>query len=209
MKILVFGSTGKTGREVVRCALQKGHEVVAVSRRIASGPAPARLTAYQGNVLAADSIRSAFPGMDAVICCLGPDSNLSPGKLMSAGLANIVAEAEGAGVKSLVMMSGITLSTGDELSVFNRWVVRFFRRIFHEAAVDKLAAERLVQASALRWVIVRAVGLKDAPPRGSYTAGPAAKVTPLLLLPFADCAACLLRATLDRSWANWIVNVGR
>ena len=52
---------------------------------------------YQGDVLAADSIRGTFLGVDAVICCLGPDSNFSPGKLMSAGLANIVAGAEAGG----------------------------------------------------------------------------------------------------------------
>ncbi len=72
-----------------------------------------------------------------------------------------------------------------------------------------MAAERTVPVIALRWVIVRAVGLKDALPRASYTAGPAARVAPLLLLPFADCAACLLRAASEPSWAGQIVNVGQ
>ena len=70
-----------------------------------------------------------------MICCLGPDSNFAPGKLMSADLANIVAATGGAGVKSLVMLSGITLSTGEELSLFNRWVARFFCRVFQAAAL--------------------------------------------------------------------------
>jgi hypothetical protein len=50
---------------------------------------------------------------------------------------------------------------------------------------------------------------RDAPAAGHYRAGPRAPVAPLVSLSFADCAACLLRALIERAWTRQIVNLGR
>jgi nucleoside-diphosphate-sugar epimerase len=117
MRIVVVGATGATGGEVVRCALAKAHEVVAVSRRIpddasASGP----LSFHTADVRDAASLASAFAGAAAVISTIGPDRNLSPGDLMSVGTANLLAACREAQVPRFVMQSGITLTDGSDLS---------------------------------------------------------------------------------------------
>ena len=69
-------------------------------------------------------------------------------------------------------------------------------------------AERMTQKIDMEWVIVRPVVLLDKAKR-RYTAGPSARVAPLVPLSFDDCADCLLRAArAEPNWIGKIVNVG-
>lgn len=228
MKIAIIGATGGTGRKVVERALELGHEVMAVARRPEVIPPAERLIIRQGDVFDASSMAAVIAGTDVVISCIGPASNSSPGTIVSKGILNILAAnfspgtvmSEGipnilkacqrAGVKRLVMQSGIGLSDGKELSAGNRWAMGINRRVFSKAIKDKAAAEYAVQRSDLDWVIVRPSGLSNAAATLSYTAGPSARIAPFRPLPFADCADCLVRAATDEpTWVRKIVNVGR
>jgi uncharacterized protein YbjT (DUF2867 family) len=184
MRIVVFGATGSTGRQVVDQALSAGHDVTAVARH----PEHA----------------------DAVVSCIGPRSNLRPDAVMSVGTAHMAAAAEDAGVRRFVFQSGIGLSDGAELSRANRWLLAaLWRPLFAAAIGDKAEGERLLRASALDWVIVRPVVLRNAPAAGHFLAGPRAPVALLSALSFADCAACLLRAVSEPAWTRQVVNLGR
>ncbi len=208
MKIVVFGATGATGRQVVEQALAAGHEVVAVARRASRVTARAGLVVLAGDVLDAESMRDSCAGANAVVSCLGPSSNLRPGTVMSVGTANMLAAAESAGVRRFVFQSGIGLSDGTELSLgFRILLAALWRPVFGAALADKAEGERLVRASSIDWVIVRPVGLRDAPAVGHYLAAPRAPVT-LSALAYADCAACLLRAVAEPTWTRETVNVG-
>ncbi len=55
MKIVVFGATGGTGKNVVAQALAAGHEVVAIAREPGAVEARPRLAVHQGDVLDAAS----------------------------------------------------------------------------------------------------------------------------------------------------------
>lgn len=210
MRIVVFGATGSTGRHVVDQSLVAGHHVTAVVRRPDQvGPRP-RLVVRAGDVLDAASLHESCSGADAVVSCIGPDSNIRPGTVMSAGTAHMVAAAEAAGARRFVFQSGIGLSDGGELSRANRWLLRaLWRPLFAAAIHDKAEGERVLRASSLEWVIVRPVVLRDAPAAGHYLAGPRAPVAPLASLSFADCAACLLRALSEPAWTRQVVNLGR
>jgi hypothetical protein len=73
----------------------------------------------------------------------------------------------------------------------------------------QLLTRRMTQKMDMEWVIVRPVVLRDKPAKGRYTAGPSARVGPLVPLSFDDCADCLLRAATDEpNWIGKIVNVG-
>jgi hypothetical protein len=128
---------------------------------------------------------------------------------MSVGVASILTECKRANVRRFILQSGIGLSDGRELSCPNRFAVRVSRRIFTAAVTDKAVAERMTQKIDMEWVIVRPVVLRDKPAKGRYTAGPSARVGPLVPLSFDDCADCLLRAATDEpNWIGKIVNVG-
>ncbi|MCT1401104.1 NAD(P)H-binding protein [Paenibacillus sp. p3-SID867] len=233
MKIAIIGATGGTGRKVMERALELGHKVVAVARRPDVITPAERLIIRQGDVFDAPGMANAIADTDAVISCIGPPSNFSPGTakkgllnimaaksvmaanfspgtVMSEGIPNILAACQRTGIKRLVMQSGINLSNGKELSVVNRWAVSMMRRIYWKAIEDKAIAEHAVKLSELDWVIVRASVLKYADGTLKYTAGPSARIAPLRPIPFMDCADCLVRAaTSEQAWVRKIINVGR
>jgi len=209
MQLAVVGATGATGHRVLTRALAQGHFVTAVARHPERLSPDERLTFVRGDVLSPGGLTGAFDDVEAVISCIGPEKNLSPGTLMSVGVASILAECKRANVRRFVLQSGIGLSDGRELSWPNRFVIRASRQIFTAAITDKAAAERMTQQIDMEWIIVRPVVLVDKPTKGRYTAGPSARVAPLIPLSFGDCADCLLRAaTEEPGWIGKIVNVG-
>src|ERR1700678_3590972 len=145
MKIAVVGATGATGRRVVKHALAQGHLVTAVARHPERLSFADRLSFVPGDVLSPGGLTGAFDDVEAVISCIGPEKNLSPGTLMSVGVASILAECKRANVRRFVLQSGIGLSDGPELSCPNRLVIRASGLIFTAAVTDKAAAERMTQ----------------------------------------------------------------
>src|SRR3984957_13710743 len=176
MKIAVVGATGATGRRVVKHALAQGHFVTAVARHPERLSSADRLCCVRGDVLSPGGLTGALEGVEAVISCMGPEKNLSPGTIMSAGVASILTECKRANVRRFIMQSGIGLSDGRELSWPNRLVIRASGRIFTAAVADKAIAEQMTQKIDMEWVIVRPVALADKPAKGRYTAGPLAGV---------------------------------
>jgi len=72
MRVLIFGATGGTGRQLVSQALQRGHEVSAFVRTPARlDIVDPRLRVVQGDVERAESIHGAVPGHEAVLSALG------------------------------------------------------------------------------------------------------------------------------------------
>jgi putative NADH-flavin reductase len=209
MKVAVFGATGATGSKVVEIALARGHDVLAIVREPEVLPPTLNLRVHYGDVLDRTSFSPALAGVDAVITCIGPARNFSPGTLVSRGTINIVASCEQLGIKRLILQSGITLSDGKELAWFDRFAVRLLRRVYWKACDDKVVAETCVRNSNLNWVIVRPVGLQASPARVEYTAGPLARVRPLQPLPFSNAADCNVRALTETTWTRQVVNVGR
>ena len=75
MKIIVFGSTGGIGRQVVTQALDAGHQVTAVARRPEVMTIQhERLQVVRGDVLEPASFQQALTGQDVVVSALGPAS---------------------------------------------------------------------------------------------------------------------------------------
>ena len=72
MRILIFGATGGTGRELVSQALQSGYDVSAFVRDPAKVTAvDSRLRVVQGDVQRPESLLAAIPGHDAVVSAGG------------------------------------------------------------------------------------------------------------------------------------------
>jgi len=89
MRLVVFGATGKIGKEIVKQALAQGHEVTAFLRD------PAKMTLAHGDlkIMTGDiyeftAVTQAIQGQDAVICSLGT-SELGKTTVRAEGTANI------------------------------------------------------------------------------------------------------------------------
>ncbi len=72
MKLLIFGASGGTGRQLVEQALAQGHLVTAFVRNPAKLPsAHPNLRIAQGDALRYDTVESAVTGQEAVLSALG------------------------------------------------------------------------------------------------------------------------------------------
>lgn len=170
--ILVFGATGRTGREIVKQGLELYH-VTAFARD------PADLTlehphlrVVRGDILDYESVEAAVKGQDAVLVALG---KRFPRKLFDAttltdGTRNIVRAMEAQGVTRLICETSLEVGDSEgQLGWFFRYfVIPFFlRRAFR----DKETQEQVIRQSSLAWVIVRPGVLSNGPRTGDYHAG--------------------------------------
>jgi putative NADH-flavin reductase len=170
VKLVIFGSTGGTGRQLLEQALDDGHAVTAHARspeRLGALEHP-NLSVARGDVLDAPGVERSVAGQDAVLCAIGAGPERTT--LREDGTRNIVAAMERTGVSRLLCLS--SLGVGDSranLPFFTRYVIVaiFLRHAF----ADHERQEAVVRKSSLEWTIVRPPHLKDGPRTGEYRHG--------------------------------------
>lgn len=171
MKIVIFGSSGETGKALVRQALQRGHEVYAFARRPGEiGIGDPRLHPLEGDVLDEASVRRAAEGMDAAVSVLGVRMGQPPSTVRSTGTANIVAALTAAGVRRFVSCS--TVGAGGHLQTLP-WLTRMMLpRIIGAWRLEEAGRqEDIVRSSGLDWTVLRPPRLVDGPLTGKYRIG--------------------------------------
>jgi putative NADH-flavin reductase len=160
MKILVFGASGGTGRELLKQALDKGIEVTAFVRdatKVADIHNP-NLEVVSGNVLNMEDVGPAVSGHDAVLYAIGAGPKRTT--IREQGTRNVIEAMLAANVKRLVCLS--SFGVGDsrsDLSLFTRYIVVgiFLRHAF----ADHERQEAVVKNCALDWTLIRPPHLKD------------------------------------------------
>ncbi len=95
MKVVLWGATGLTGREILNQALEEGHEVKAVARKPSLVEVEhANLSVVRGDALNPKSVQEAVAGGEVVISTLGSGASFAkarkPTTIYSEGFANIV-----------------------------------------------------------------------------------------------------------------------
>lgn len=201
MRILVIGSTSRTGVHVLREGSRRGHTITAFSRRPeALGSVGARVVAGDG--LDAGAVRAAVEGHEAVIAIVA-NPHLGPSTTTSDVVRNVVRAMESAGVRRLVIPSSRSLT------MTRHWLLgAMVWSVFRHAYVDLVRAETIVQESSLDWTIVRATRLKDGAPKGHFHSDFEADATGGAgTLDRADYAIALLDALEDESLVRRAIGV--
>ena len=170
MKLLVFGATGGTGREVVKQALESGYKVTAFVRDPARMPVTdERLTLITGDVFDPASVEQAVQGNDIVVCALGAGSDLKKTTVRTTGTKNIIRGMESHGVKRLFVVTAMgTGESWNDLSLLNKF---FYAALLKNSRADHEAQEAAVKESGLDWTIIRPSGLTNDPRTGTYQVG--------------------------------------
>jgi len=153
MRIIIFGSTGSIGQQLVAQALESGYSVTAFVRNAEKLKAiqNKNLQLSQGDVLNYFSVLEAVKGHDAVLCSLGAGRK---GIVRSKGTENIINSMKQSGIRRLICQS--TLGAGDSIGNLNFfWKQIMFRWVLKEALVDHELQEQHVMSSHLDWTIVR------------------------------------------------------
>ena len=170
MNLLIVGATGGTGQQLTTQALERGHRVTALVRRLTSTVLPPGLTHAFGDVLDPRSLDRAMPGHDALLSALGHKHWLGPTHILSQGTQNLIASMERHGVQRFVCETALGISDawwqmGLQYTLF----IRPFILPFYFG--DKVRQEAVIRASSLDWTIVRPGMLTNGPLRGRYRQG--------------------------------------
>jgi len=148
MKLFVIGATGRTGREIVQQALERGHYVTAFVRSPESTRLEnERLTVLKGNVVDENQLFEAMQNHDAVLSALGPRKVFKPSSLLHDSALATTRAMSRSGVRRLVILSAAAHFPG----IPNR-IVSFVLRSHMR---DSRAMEEIVLASGLDWTIAR------------------------------------------------------
>ncbi len=148
MKLFVIGATGRTGREIVQQALERGHYVTAFVRSPESMTLKNdRLTVLKGDAMDENQLFEAMQNHDAVLSALGPRKVFKPSSLLQDSALATTRAMKRAGVKRLLVLSAAAHFPG----IPNR-IVSFVLRSHMR---DSRAMEEVVQTSGLDWTIAR------------------------------------------------------
>ena len=202
MKIAVFGATGKIGQNIIKQALDQGHEITAFARTPDKIGTPHKnLRVVKGDVLDFATVKTAVAGQDAVICAIGmPLFNTE--KLRENGTKNIVRAMKDVGVKRIVCLSAH--GVGDSYSTLPLFYKLFIMPLlFRRLAPDHLAQETLLKNSDLDWIITRAVNFTKDGYTGEYKHGFNAAKTPVTLkISMPDVAEFMLKQIADNTYLH-------
>ncbi|GGT03681.1 NADH-flavin reductase [Planobispora rosea] len=201
MRLAIFGATGRAGRVVVEHALQRGHEVSALTRDPARIRPHAQLRVVGGDVRDPAAAARTLEGADAIVSTLGgrrrdPD-------VCAEGIRTVLAAAAGKGPRRLVILSnyGVADSRHRTAYVAVSWLI--------ERAVlrDKEQMEALVRASDTDWTMVRAPVLTDGPRTGRYRTGTELRLSFTARVSRADIAEFMLTELRDNAYLRRAVAI--
>lgn len=198
MTVVIFGASGATGGEIVRCALERGYSVVAFVRD------PSRMAIRSDNVahVIGDvtdrwAVERAVELGDAVVCVLGTGNSLSPAPDLIEGVRNIIRAMERASVRRLVYLSMLGAGgSGWQMRFLDRYIV--VPLLLHNVVAEHEQKEMLIQQSGLDWTIVRPPRMTSGPFTGRYRSGMAIKekaLTPSVAR--ADVADFMVKHLMD------------
>lgn len=200
MKIIVFGASGGTGKEIVKQALAAGNNVTAFVRNpakidiIHSG-----LNIYQGDAQNAGEVEKAISGHEAVISALGPTRPPVPGMMANAA-QNIIAAMNKQKISRLVSTTGAGVrDPQDQPKLMDILMRGMLTLLAGEVLRDSSANVSIIQKSDLKWTIVRFPRLIDGPHTGIYRVGYVGKNSGSLLSR-ADGADFVLKELSEKKY---------
>ncbi|WP_326807762.1 NAD(P)H-binding protein [Streptomyces sp. NBC_01186] len=209
MRLTVFGATGGAGREVVRQAVEAGHEVTAVVRD------PARLPVRNDllRVVTADvrddeALRPLVAGADAGLSALGSPTNKGVG-IASAGTRAILRALQKAGVERYLAVSAAPVGEQpeEESPLFRVVGTPLVRRVFKAVYADLALMEEEIRGSGLKWTLLRPPQLTDKPGTGEWVLREGTAVPRRHSITRADLASAMLAMTGDDATARKVYGV--
>jgi len=202
MQILILGSTGGTGRELVRQGLDRGYTVTAFARRPeALDLDHENLVKAAGDILDKGSLEAAIMNQDAVLSALGVNA-FRQTTVLSDGTKNIIQAMEQYDVVRFIVETAIGVGQSkQQLSPVLRFLMLsiFLRNVY----IDKERQEEVIKESDLDWTIVRPAGLTDNELTKEYkVTEPTASAPVWAKISRADVAHFMLNQIEEDTWLH-------
>jgi putative NADH-flavin reductase len=205
MKLLILGATGGIGIEIVRQAMDRGHNVTAFVREPGRLEFGERISIETGNLLNATELARVMRGHDAVLSAFGPRVPIAKS---DAHLLRDFGAALTNAMKQASMRRAIVVSTAFLFKDALIPPVYLLGRILFPAVVaDATAMEEFLRGSGLDVVIVRPPQLTDKPYMGKYRVCEGHLPRFGLRIPRADVADYMIRRAETGDFRNSVVGV--
>lgn len=167
MKITILGASAGVGLNAVESALQRGHQVTALSRSTAAYPQHPNLTVIKGSATNLDDLKPATAQAEAVLVTLGTGMSTKPTQLYThAAQALIQLQKETGTQVPFIILTGFGAGeSGQYHSFIMSLVFKFILKAVYE---NKTAMEQMIAASPINWEFVRPGLLTKKPASGQY-----------------------------------------
>jgi putative NADH-flavin reductase len=170
MRIFILGATGRTGKLLLKQALQRGHEVMVLVRdRSKIGITDPNLQVMQGHPADRSCLDTAMKGCDAVISTLNisryndfPWAPLrTPKDFLSDVMSKVISLSDAHGIRRIIFTSawGVGDSVNDIPGWF-QWLVK--KSNLRYPYLDLYRTEELLRTTSLEWTAVRPTVLTNA-----------------------------------------------
>jgi putative NADH-flavin reductase len=193
MRVIVFGATGGTGKEVISQGLEAGYFMTAFVHSLRNSPAKhTHLQIVQGDALNLQGVADAIQGQDAVVSALGVKTSKAlhdPDIAISTATGNIIKSMQQHHVRRLLFVSSFGVDEDvflPEKLLLHTWLKNLFK--------DIPAQEALIHQSNLDWTIVRPARLTSGPRTGKYKAGEHIRINPFSHISRSDVADYIIRS---------------
>lgn len=167
MKVVIFGSTGRVGKQLVLQALVKKHEVTAFLRNAEDLPFyNDKLCKVEGDVLNEEDVNRVIEGQDAVLVSLGQFKHDGQVSLMSGGAKNILWAMKQSGIRRIIGIADSGILQHDEVTL--RKNQKDFPSYLQHVSDDHLRVFMRYQKSELDWTLVCPNNIPDGGATGIY-----------------------------------------
>lgn len=168
MKLAIIGASHGVGNQLLKLALEEGHEVTVLLRkpdklRISSS----NLHIIKGDILDPSSVTNAAVDQDGICVCIGIPPSRKPVETFSKGIKNVLSSIGDNTEQKLIVVTGIGAgdSKGHGGFLYDRVISPLFLKEIYK---DKNREEALIKESHSNWIIVRPGFLTDGPRTGKY-----------------------------------------
>ena len=195
MKIVIFGATGGTGLELVKQALEQGHEVTAIVRNpdAMKENKHDRLHVTKGDATKPESFADALRNQDAVLCAIGNTNFreiMKPMTFHVDTIHNIIEQMKYQNVQRLICITSVGVVKNPSAPVWYNWIVHPLLRHIYE---DMQQMEKALSESDLKWTVVRPVRLVNGDPTGKYNVAENGQIQKVGTISRGDVAEFMLK----------------
>jgi putative NADH-flavin reductase len=166
MKIAIMGASAGIGLQTTRLALERGHDVTTLSRRVVPHPDHAKLNRVQNSATNPSDVRAAVVGTDAILVTLGVKSPFATTLFSDSARILLQVLKEKGSSPTLIVLTGF--GAGDSWSYNSFPMKLLFTLLLKAVYADKGEQERLIAGGYSRWEIVRPGRLTNGALTGHY-----------------------------------------
>jgi putative NADH-flavin reductase len=207
MQLIIFGSTGMVGKQLVTQALHMRHQVKAFGRNVFTTDFPKNdsLELIQGALFDEKQVLEAIEGCDGILSSLGGDNNITD-VTRSLGMKNIVAQMQHAGVTRIVAVGGMGSLNADEETLIMD--TDGFPEQFLPVSREHYKAYQILKSSGLDWTMVCPPDIINAGPTGEFITNADYPPTPnLYKINAGDLALFMLNEISKREFVHQKVGI--